>query len=155
MASPEEEKWPSLSTGAIGNGMPSCGASSAGGEHLQSVIGVQQSSRGRDRSLTEKPEGFHDVWILYVFFSNVEFTRNGPNRWTDFEQDFPERSTADLVNNCMKTINPMAGIAGFDVKEIKWCSMHCSNIGILLILNGSLASLLLERNFSPPSQWGC
>ena len=74
MASPEEEKWPSLSTGAIGNGMPSCGASSAGGEHLQSVIGVQQSSRGRDRSLTEKPEGFHDVWILYVFLqmSNLQ-----------------------------------------------------------------------------------
>ena len=87
-----------------------------------------------------------------------ESTENGPDRWTDFEQDFPERSTVDLVNNCMKTINPMAGIAGFHVKEIKWCSMHCSNIGILLILNGSLVSLLMERNFfgnGPEEQLHC
>ena len=57
MAGPEEAKWQSLSTGVIGSGTPSCGASSAGGEHLQSVIGVQPSSRATGRSLTCKIKG--------------------------------------------------------------------------------------------------
>ena len=74
MSSPEEEKWPSLSTGAIGNGIPSCGASRAGGEHLQSVIGVQQSSRVRDRSLTENSKGFIMFGFNFAYFqiSNLQ-----------------------------------------------------------------------------------
>ena len=40
----------------------------------------------------------------------------------------------------------MCAIAGWDVKMIRYCSMHCSNIGILIALNGSLVDLLCERS---------
>ena len=74
MASPEEEKWPSLSTGAIGNGMPNCGASRAGGERLQSASGAQQSSRVRDRSLTENSKDFMMFGFNFAYFqiSNLQ-----------------------------------------------------------------------------------
>ena len=68
-------------------------------------------------------------------------------RWSNFDMVHPERTTADLINKCMASINPMCAIAGWDVKMIRYCSMHCSNIGILIALNGSLVDLLCERSF--------
>ena len=47
----------------------------------------------------------------------------------------------------MKYINPMVAAIGWDVKLIKFCSMHCSNIGILHVLNGSLVVLPCEHSY--------
>lgn len=47
--------------------------------------------------------------------------------------------------------HPLINAPGFEVSMIKWCSMHCVNLGILQNLNGSLCSLLFSHGYSVPS----
>ena len=41
-----------------------------------------------------------------------------------------------------RTSHPILGLAGFRIEHIRWCSMHCVNLGILRHLNGSIIDLL-------------
>lgn len=44
--------------------------------------------------------------------------------------------------------HPLMGYEGFSPSHIKWCSMHCLNLGILQYVNGSAISLLCQLGYS-------
>lgn len=50
--------------------------------------------------------------------------------------------TKTLVHCPCRTPHPILALDGFRIEHIKWCSMHCVNLGILQVVNGSVVELL-------------
>lgn len=50
-----------------------------------------------------------------------------------------------LGQNMCRWPHPLAALPGFEPCQIRFCTMHVCNLGILQSLNGSLTSLLCEK----------
>ena len=69
-------------------------------------------------------------------------------RWSkDLCFRYARRTAADILGNCMgASLSPLCCIIGFDpTLQLKWCSMHIVNLGVLQIHSGSCMSILLEN----------
>ena len=68
-------------------------------------------------------------------------------RWSrDLCRAFPRRSSANVIANVMPSeLNPLTTIVGFRPSQIRWCSMHVLNLGVVQVVNGSAVQLLLEE----------
>eukprot|EP00435_Cladocopium_sp_Y103_P008588 s3618_g2.t1 len=69
------------------------------------------------------------------------------NRWTQLDRTFPRRSRANALASCFRWPHPIAALPGFETVQLRFCTMHICNLGILQTLNGSLTSLLCEKGF--------
>lgn len=53
--------------------------------------------------------------------------------------------TESVLCNICRSPHPLFTVPGFETSQIRWCTMHCVNLGVLQNLNGSLVSLLFEH----------
>ena len=75
--------------------------------------------------------------------------------WQQVHTDHQARSHANFVVNCLpRYVNPMATIQYFNASMLRFCSMHCINLGILQYLLGSVVVLLAETyDFFGAGSW--
>lgn len=52
-----------------------------------------------------------------------------------------------MHNRLCRYPHPMMALAGFEVRQLRWCTMHCINLGALQAFNGSVLSLLCSNGF--------
>ena len=72
-------------------------------------------------------------------------------RWgRNLLQTFPRRTAANIISSVMPAqVNPLCCLYAFNpAVQLKWCTMHLVNLGILQVLNGSSVVLLLEHSYS-------
>lgn len=76
--------------------------------------------------------------------------KTGPGSFgVDLTKQYQRRSKQEIVHNCMATLkNPLCLLPWFDGRwQLKACSMHVVNLGVLQVHNGSCLQLLIQQNF--------
>ena len=102
-----------------------------------------------DLSILGLPTSIH-LHLIDGWMSNKgvqEESLNIMTRWSrDLCYSFPRRTITDILLNIMPPqLNPLTTVIGYSPFQIKWCSMHVVNLGVLHVVNGSAVQLLLEQ----------
>ena len=75
--------------------------------------------------------------------------KTGPESFgMDLTKQYQRRSRQDILDNAMGSLkNPLSELSWFDARwQLKPCSMHIVNLGVLQVHNGSCLQLLIEQN---------
>ena len=67
------------------------------------------------------------------------------SRWTNLDRTFPRRSDKRALVDCFKVPHPILGLEGFQVYQLRFCSMHIVNLGILQNVTASCITLLCQH----------
>ena len=121
-----------------------------GGKRDMSSVCCQKNHWSKQK----RQESWIDVYISFCFFLGNKSSRwktsdyqfhSTCSRWTNLDRTFPRRSDKRALVDCFKVPHPILGLEGFQVYQLRFCSMHIVNLGILQNVTASCITLLCQH----------